>query len=74
MIQSCKKNAISLGLDTERLVVHASAHKGTIMRRRRRRASFGSIIKSTNVEVILIEKKRKPKVLSNDKLPKVNKK
>ena len=61
LLNSCEKNAVSLGLDTERLVVHASAHKGTIMRRRRRKAAFGSRIKSTNLEIILLEKFGKEK-------------
>src|SRR3989338_8692228 len=38
LLQSCEKNADSMDLDKDRLIVHASAHKGTIMRRLRRKA------------------------------------
>ena len=57
LLSSCEKNAAFLGLDTEKLLVHASAHKGTVMRRRRRKAAFGSRLKSTNLEIMLVEKR-----------------
>lgn len=56
LLQSCEKNADFLGLDVDRLMVHASAHKGTILRRRRRKSDFGSRLKSTNVEIMLVER------------------
>ena len=56
LLSSCEKNAAFLGLDNEKLFVHASAHTGTIMRRRRRKAAFGSRLKRTNLEIMLIEK------------------
>jgi len=56
LIESCEKNAETLGLNKEKLMVHVSAHKGTTLLRRRRKAAFGSRLKSTNLEVILIEK------------------
>lgn len=56
LLESCEKNAENLDLDKNRLIVHASAHKGTIMRRRRRKAAFGSRMKSTNLEIMLIER------------------
>ena len=56
LLSSCEKNAAFLGLDNEKLFVHASAHTGTIMRRRRRKAAFGSRLKRTNLEIVLIEK------------------
>lgn len=56
LIESCRKNAEFLGMEAEKLFVHASAHQGTIMRRRRRKSAFGSRMKSTNIEVMLIEK------------------
>ena len=56
LLQSCEKNADNLNLDKDRLIVHASAHMGTIMRRRRRKAKYGSRMKSTNLEVMLIER------------------
>lgn len=61
VINSCEKNAEFLGLDNDRLFVHASAHMGTIMRRRRRKASFGSRIKSTNIEIMLVERGKEQK-------------
>jgi len=56
LLESCEKNADFLGLEKEKLFVHASAHKGSIMYRRRRKAAFGSRIKATNVEIMLIQK------------------
>ena len=54
ILNSCEKNASEL--DNEKLFVHASAHEGSVMRRRRRKAAYGSRMKNTNVEIILIEK------------------
>ena len=56
LLESCEKNAEFMGLENGALFVHASAHTGTIMRRRRRKSSFGSTLKSTNIEMMLIEK------------------
>jgi len=56
LIESCEKNADFLGLEKEKLFVHASASQGTIIRRRRRKAAFGSRLKSTNVEIMLIQR------------------
>ena len=56
LINSCERNAEFLDLDIQRLFVHASAHTGTTIRRRRRRGSFGSKMKTSNVEVMLIER------------------
>ena len=58
LLESCEKNAEFLGLDSGRLFVHASAHQGTTMRRRRRKSGFGHSLKSTNMEVMLIERGR----------------
>jgi len=58
LIESCERNAENLGLDSERLFVHASAHQGRMLRRRRRKAAFGSQLKATNVEIMLIERGR----------------
>lgn len=54
LVESCEKNASDL--DNEKLFVHASAHEGSVIRRRRRKAGYGSRMKSTNIEIILIEK------------------
>ncbi len=58
LLQSCEKNADNMDLDKDRLFVHASAHKGTIMRRRRRKAKYGSRMKTTHLEIMLIERGR----------------
>ena len=54
-INSCEKNAINQGLDVSKLFVYASAHQSRRMRRRRRKSSYGSLLKSTNLEVFLVE-------------------
>ncbi|MEM7813393.1 MAG: uL22 family ribosomal protein [Candidatus Aenigmatarchaeota archaeon] len=56
LLTSCEANARSLGLDEKRLFVHAAATHGTHMRRARRKLAFGSRMKSTNLEVMLIER------------------
>lgn len=56
LLNSCEKNADNIGLEKSRLFVHASAHKGQMLRRRRRKAGFGSKMKSTNLEIMLIER------------------
>ena len=56
LLNSCEKNAEAQGLDTDYLMVHASAHKGTHFRRRRRKQNFGPSMKTANVEVVLIER------------------
>ena len=61
LLGSCEKNADNMNLDKNRLFVHASAHTGTIMRRRRRKAAFGSRLKSTNLEIMLIERGKEGK-------------
>jgi ribosomal protein L22 len=61
LLSSCEKNAEFLGLETEKLMVHASATHGTIMNRRRRKAAFGSRIKAANIEIMLVERGRESK-------------
>jgi len=56
LLGGCEKNAEFLALDIDRLFVHASAHHGSVIRRRRRKAAFGSRLKMTNLEIMLIEK------------------
>ncbi len=55
-LNSCEKNAYALGLDSGRLMVHASAHLGPATRRRRRKSAWGNRLKRTYIEIILIEK------------------
>ena len=62
LVESCEKNAEFLGLDNEKLMVHASAHEGTKLRRRRRKGKFGNLMKRANVEIMLIERGRSEKV------------
>ncbi len=66
LLNSCEKNAEFMGLETERLFVHASAHKGTNFKRKRRKAAFGSKMKTTNLEIMLIERGKESKT----KIPK----
>jgi len=56
LLESCEKNAEFLGLNANALFVHASAHQGNTIRRKRRRAAFGSRMKATNLEIMLIER------------------
>ena len=56
LLESCEANAKAHGLDAGRLFVHASATRGSNLRRARRKSSFGSRMKSTNLEIMLIER------------------
>lgn len=67
LLEGCQKNAEFLGLDTGRLMVHASAHKGQRFRRRRRKAAYGSLLKATNVEIMLIERGKEKKRKKSEK-------
>ncbi len=70
LLRSCKANAENLDLDTDNLIVHASAHKGPTIKRRRRKSGFGNRMKITNIEIMLIEnnQNKKSKDESNNKL------
>lgn len=70
IMNSCTKNAEFMNLDTEKMFVHASAHMGTIIRRRRRKGGFGSRMKNSNIEFMLIERGSSDKV-SMEKLKKM---
>ena len=61
LLESCEKNAVQINLDSSRLMVHASAHTGPMIKRRRRKAKFGSRLKRTNVEIMLIEQGKEKK-------------
>jgi len=56
LLESCESNAKSRGLDAGKLFVHASATRGSNLRRARRKSGFGSRMKSTNLEIMLIER------------------
>ncbi len=56
LLDSCEKNAENLGLEKGRLFFHSSAHMGNNLRRKRRKANFGSKMKTTNLEIILIQR------------------
>ena len=53
MIKSAENNAESKGLNTERLFIHASAHKGFSFWRPRAFKMRGQHRKSTNIQVVL---------------------
>jgi len=78
LLNSCEKNAENINLNTGNLFVHASASKGSAMRRRRRKSDFGSAMKSANIEIYLVERgsakveekkseKKKPETKKEDK-------
>ncbi|MCX6815709.1 MAG: hypothetical protein NT120_02570 [Candidatus Aenigmarchaeota archaeon] len=73
LINSCEKNAEFLGLDNEKLFVHASASKGTNIHRRRRKGAFGSKMKATHVEIMLIERGKESKTKISKKALKESK-
>jgi len=56
LLESCAANARSKGMDEGKLFVHASAHHGVNVRRRRKKAKFGSRLKRTHVELMLLER------------------
>ena len=70
LLESCEKNAEFLGLDNERLFVHASAHQGGSLRRRRRKAAFGARMKATNIEIMLIERGKASEKVDKSKMQK----
>ncbi|MBI3190556.1 hypothetical protein HYZ41_02535 [archaeon] len=75
LLNSCEKNAEFLGLDMEKLFVNASAHKGTLLRRRRRKSGYGSIMKSSNIEIMLVERGKESKTkISKKQLKEIKKK
>jgi large subunit ribosomal protein L22 len=53
MIKSAENNAEAKGLNTERLFIHASAHKGFSFWRPRAFKMRGQHRKSTNIQVVL---------------------
>ena len=67
LIESCAKNAEFLNLESERLMVHASAHQGSSLHRRRRKSAFGSLMKTTNIEIMLMESGKLPKSVKGQK-------
>ncbi len=56
VLESCEKNAEFMGLEMDKLFVHAGATHGVHRRRRRRKSNYGSAMKLTNVEIILIQR------------------
>ncbi len=56
LLNSCEKNATNAGLELGKMFIHATAYRGSVLRRRRRRSGFGSRMKITNVEMMLIER------------------
>lgn len=56
LLKSAEANAEVKGLDTARLIVHASGHKGYRFMRPRRLKMRGTRKKITNVQVVLVER------------------
>ena len=56
LLKSAETNAEFKGLDTERLIIHASAHKGFTFFRPRRMKMRRDKKKVTNIQVVLVEK------------------
>ena len=56
LIKSAESNAEVKGLDSSRLQVHASSHKGFTFMRPRRMKLRGMQKKMTNLQVVLVEK------------------
>lgn len=56
LLKSAETNAEFKGLDTEKLVIHASAHRGFTMFRPRRFKMRGEHKKITNLQVVLVQK------------------
>lgn len=59
LVNSCEKNADFMGLDIDRLFVNASARQGTNIKRRRRKSGYGTKMKMTHVEIMLVERGKK---------------
>ncbi len=53
LLKSAEANADSKGLDTERLIVHATAHQGLEYRSGRRHKMRGDVRKFAHVQVVL---------------------
>ncbi|HJW96881.1 MAG TPA: uL22 family ribosomal protein [archaeon] len=56
LLKSGESNAEAKGLDTSRLLVHASSHKGYMFMRPRRLKMRRTRKKITNVQVVLVQK------------------
>ena len=56
LLESAKKNAEFKGLDPEKMIVHASAHKGFTFWRPRRFKLRGTKRKMTHIQIFLEEK------------------
>jgi ribosomal protein L22 len=73
LLESCEKNAEFMNLEKGRLFVHASASKGSSFHRRRRKSAFGSRMKTTNLEILLIERGKESKKHAHTKKEHVKK-
>ena len=56
LLKSAESNAEFKGLDIDRLIIHASAHRGFTFRRPRRLKMRGDQKKMTNLQVVLVQK------------------
>jgi len=56
LLKSAESNAETKGLDTSRLLIHASSHKGFKFMRPRRLKMRGTQKKITNIQMVLVER------------------
>ena len=56
LLKSAESNAENKGLDVNRLIIHASAHRGFTFMRPRRLKMRGQRRKMTNIQVVLVQK------------------
>ncbi len=57
LLKSAENNAVIKGIDTAQLKVRISIHKGPNIHRSRRKRSFGTKMKMTNLQVVLAPQK-----------------
>ncbi|RLJ04830.1 MAG: hypothetical protein DRP08_00815 [Candidatus Aenigmatarchaeota archaeon] len=62
LLESAEKNAEFSELNLDKCVVYASASHGAIVHRRRRASNFGSKLKYTNLEIIVVDRSAKKEV------------
>lgn len=58
LLKSAEDNAAKKGFDLEALKIKISVHKGPNMHRARRKRHFGTKMKMTNLQVVLVQMKK----------------
>ena len=56
LLKSAESNAEFKGLDTDKLIIHASAHQGFTFHRNRRFKMRGDKKKVTNIQLVLVQR------------------